>query len=129
MKSASQVFYTVGFIFVILGLIFETLFLIVAAMGIGNPEIIAKVAQETGNGEALVKDALMMATILLAISVAINIAVLVLTIIAKKDLKANNGKLSTHIILLIGGIFAINLFYLLGGIFGLVAASTDRVLP
>ena len=125
MKSASQVFYTVGFIFVVLGLIFETLFLIVAAMGTGNAEIIAKVAQETGSGEALVKDALMMATILLAVSVAINIAVLVLTIIAKKDLKDNNGKLSTHIILLISGIFAVNLFYLLGGIFGVTAANED----
>ena len=125
MKSASQVFYTIGFVFVILGLIFETLFLIVAAIGIGNPEVIAKVAQETGYGVALIKDALMMATILLAVSVAINIAVLVLTIIAKKDLKDNNGKLSTHIILLIGGIFAINFFYLLGGIFGVTAANED----
>ena len=125
MKSASQVFYTIGFVFVILGLIIETLFLIVAAIGIGNPEVIAKVAQETGYGVALIKDALMMATILLAVSVAINIAVLVLTIIAKKDLKDNNGKLSTHIILLIGGIFAVNFFYLLGGIFGVTAANED----
>lgn len=125
MKSASQIFYTIGFVFVILGLIFETLFLIVAAIGTGNAEVIAKVAQETGYGQALIKDALMMATILFAVSVAINIAVLVLTIIAKKDLKDNSGKLSTHIILLISGIFAINLFYLLGGIFGITAANED----
>ncbi len=125
MKSASQVFYTIGFVFVIIGLIFETLFLILTAIGTGNAEVIAKIAQETGNGEALVKDALILATILLAVSVAIYIAVIVLTIIAKKDLKDNNGKLSTHLILLIGGIFAFNLFYLLGGIFGITAANED----
>ena len=42
------------------------------------------------------------------------------------DLREGNGRTGTHIFLLVLGILSINLFYLLGGIFGVVAANDDN---
>ena len=125
MKSASKVFYTVGFVFNVIGLIFSVLFVIALALSMNNPEILQKIAQESGRGVEFVKQTLSLMIIVFSASIFFDTLILVLTIIANKSLKEGNGKMSTHIILLIAGFLGVNLFYLLGGVFGVVAANED----
>ena len=125
MKSAAKIFYTIGFIFNILAFVIGILLLVLLAVSVNNAEIIAKVVAQTGYGEQMVREILLILIIILSIALLLDIIAIVLTLKARKDLIDNNGKLSTHIILLIGGILTGNLFYLLGGIFGVSAANDD----
>ena len=129
MKSASKVFYMIGFVFNIIAIIFGGLLLAFSIMGLTDHELFLKIVAELNRGEQLVHDTLILMIVLLSIELVLDILFLIIILKAKKDLNEGNGKLSTHVVLLIAGILASNLFYLLGGIFGLVAASTDRVLP
>ena len=129
MKSASKVFYMIGFVFNIIAIIFGGLLLAFSIMGLTDHELFLKIVAELNRGEQLVHDTLILMIVLLSIELVLDVLFLVIILRAKKDLNEGNGKLSTHVVLLIAGILASNLFYLLGGIFGLVAASTDRVLP
>ena len=129
MKSASKVFYMIGFVFNIIAIIFGGLLLAFSIMGLTDHELFLKIVAELNRGEKLVHDTLILMIVLLSIELVLDILFLIIILKAKKDLNEGNGKLSTHVVLLIAGILASNLFYLLGGIFGLVAASTDRVLP
>ena len=129
MKSASKVFYMIGFVFNIIAIIFGGLLLAFSIMGLTDQELFEKIVQELQRGPQLVHDTLIFMIVLLSIELVLDVLFLIIILRAKKDLNEGNGKLSTHVVLLIAGILASNLFYLLGGIFGLVAASTDRVLP
>ena len=129
MKSASKVFYMIGFVFNIIAIIFGGLLLAFSIMGLTDHELFLKIVAELNRGEQLVHDTLILMVVLLSIELVLDVLFLIIILKAKKDLNEGNGKLSTHVVLLIAGILASNLFYLLGGIFGLVAASTDRVLP
>ena len=129
MKSASKVFYMIGFVFNIIAIIFGGLLLAFSIMGLTDHELFLKIVAELNRGEQLVHDTLILMIVLLSIELVLDVLFLIIILRAKKDLNEGNGKLSTHVVLLIAGILASNLFYLLGGIFGLVAASTDRVLP
>ena len=129
MKSASKVFYMIGFVFNIIAIIFGGLLLAFSIMGLTDHELFLKIVAELNRGEQLVHDTLILMIVLLSIELVLDVLFLIIILKAKKDLNEGNGKLSTHVVLLIAGILASNLFYLLGGIFGLVAASTDRVLP
>ena len=51
-----------------------------------------------------------------------NFIVLCLVGRAIKNLNERNGRVGTHILLLIGGIFAWDVFYILGGIFGIIGS-------
>lgn len=128
MKSASKVFYTVGFVFAIISLLVSALFLALTSISMNNPEIIQKLVAESGRGEEFIRQALLLLVVLLAVSTFLDALIIVLTILAWKSLKEENGKMSTHIILLIVGLFGVNFFYLLGGIFGIVAANEDAQL-
>lgn len=125
MKSAAKIFYLIGFIFNILALVIGILLLVILAVSINNAEVIAKIIAQTGYGEQLVRESILILIIILSISLFLDIIAIILTLKARKDLIDNNGKLSTHIILLVGGVLTGNLFYLLGGIFGVSAASDD----
>lgn len=129
MKSASKVFYMIGFVFNIIAIIFGGLLLAFSIMGLTDQELFEKIVQELQRGPQLVHDTLIFMIVLLSIELVLDVLFLIIILRAKKDLNEGNGKLSTHVVLLIAGVLASNLFYLLGGIFGLVAASTDRVLP
>lgn len=125
MKSAAKIFYLIGFIFNILALVIGILLLVLLAVSVNNAEIIARVVTQTGYGEQLVREMILALIITLSIALLLDIIAIILTLKARKDLIDNNGKLSTHIILLVGGVLTGNLFYLLGGIFGVSAASDD----
>ena len=125
MKSAAKIFYLIGFIFNVLALVIGILLLVLLAVSVNNAEIIARVVTQTGYGEQMVREMMFVLIIFLSIAMLLDIIAIILTLKARKDLIDNNGKLSTHIILLIGGVLTGNLFYLLGGIFGVSAASDD----
>lgn len=129
MKSASKIFYMIGFVFNIIAIIFGGLLLAFSIMGLTDHELFEKIVTEVNRGEQLVRDSLILIIVLLSIELVLDIIFLVIILRARKNLNEGNGKLSTHVVLLIAGILASNLFYLLGGVFGLVAASSDRVLP
>lgn len=129
MKSASKIFYMIGFVFNIIAIIFGGLLLAFSIMGLTDHELFLKIVTEVNRGEQLVRDTLILMIVLLSIELVLDIIFLVIILRARKNLNEGNGKLSTHVVLLIAGILASNLFYLLGGVFGLVAASSDRVLP
>lgn len=129
MKSASKIFYMIGFVFNIIAIIFGGLLLAFSIMGLTDHELFLKIVTEVNRGEQLVRDSLILIIVLLSIELVLEILFLVIILRARKNLNEGNGKLSTHVVLLIAGILASNLFYLLGGVFGLVAASSDRVLP
>ena len=129
MKSASKIFYMIGFVFNVIAIIFGGLLLAFSIMGLTDHELFLKIVAEVNRGEQLVRDSLILIIVLLSIELVLDIIFLVIILRARKNLNEGNGKLSTHVVLLIAGIFASNLFYLLGGVFGLVAASSDRVLP
>lgn len=125
MKSAAKIFYLIGFIFNVLALVIGILLLVLLAVSVNNAEIIARVVTQTGYGEQMVREMMFILIIFLSIALLFDIIAIILTLKARKDLIDNHGKLSTHIILLIGGVLTGNLFYLLRGIFGVSAASDD----
>lgn len=125
MKSAAKIFYLIGFIFNVLALVIGILLLVLLAVSVNNAEIIARVVTQTGYGEQMVREMMFILIIFLSIALLFDIIAIILTLKARKDLIDNHGKLSTHIILLIGGVLTGNLFYLLRGIFGVSATSDD----
>ena len=128
MKEASKAIYTIGFIFNIVGLIFIALFIASLAVSLSSNEIIAKLVEQLGRGELFIRNWITLSIIVLAVVFAIDVAALVLILRARKDLNEGTGKVGTHLVLLLIGVFGFNLFYLLGGIFGIVASNQDSQL-
>ena len=126
MKGASKLFYTIGLVFNIIGLVFTVIFTIGGALAINNADIIAKVAADSNRTVAFVHQVVLVFLIFCSIDAAIQIAILILTIRGIKNINAGNGRVATHILLLILGIFGVNIFYLLGGIFALASANQEE---
>lgn len=112
MKSASKIFYIIGLVSNILLLLFFTLGLIGISIALADPEFAKDLADQGVNLSVL--QGIGLGTTIYAVSS--NLIVLVLTIIV---LKQESNKI-IHIILLIAGILAWDLFYILGAIFGLI---------
>ena len=125
MKNTSRLLYIIGLVFNIIGLVFSSLFLLVFAGSMNDVEVLQKVATDMGRPIEFVKEVMTLGVIIFAVSVFVAIVVLVFSIIALRNLKKRNGKIGTHILLLILGILNVNPFYLFGGIFGIVAANQD----
>ena len=125
MKNTSRVLYIIGLVLNVIGLILGALFLLVFAGSLNNAEVIQKVATDSGQTVELIKQVLLLGVIVTAIYAALAILVLVLSIIALRNLKKGNGKIGTHVLLLVSGVLDLNPFYLFGGIFGVVAANQD----
>ncbi len=126
MKKSSNLFYSIGFVLNIIELVIAGLLVALFAFAYTNPDAINKVATDTGSTAEYVQSAFLVIMILFVIIAVVDVVVSVLVFVAKKNLKEKNGKVGTHILLLILGILSVNIFYLLGGIFGMVAASKDN---
>lgn len=126
MKNGAKLFYTLGLVFNILGMVLYTVLFALLLAANGNQEFINQVATETTSSVNLVKEAIVVLIVINAVMLFINIVVCVLTFVARKNLNKGTGKVSPHLVLLLLGIFDVNLFYLLGGIFGMVSASKDN---
>jgi hypothetical protein len=125
MKTSSKTMYLIGFIFNIFTILVLTIIAILLGVAYGSTEIIQQVATEAGQGFEEAKAVILGLVIGFSIALTINIILIFLVAHARKNLSEGNGRKTTHIVLLIVGILDVNVFYLLGGVFGLVAASDD----
>ena len=126
MKKTSNLFYSIGFVLNIIGIVFYAVLIAIFAIAMNNAEAISKIATDTGSTVEYVRQSLLALVILISVSIVIDIVVSVFVLRAKRNLREGNGRTGTHILLLVLGILSINLFYLLGGIFGVVAAGDDN---
>ncbi|MBO4554973.1 MAG: hypothetical protein J5713_04250 [Clostridia bacterium] len=120
MKSASKAMYTIGRVFNIIALIGM---IIVLAVGIFFMVTGKTVTGTDENGAEVELDGRAVGVIMTAVGAVFSVIYLVLILLAGHARKAlNNDKTENapHILMIIIGIFG-DIFYLLGGIFGLVA--------
>ena len=71
------------------------------------------------------REALLIALIVIGVELAVHLALIGVVIYARHSLIKKTGNTTPHIIILLSGIFSFNLFYLIGGILGIVAANND----
>lgn len=128
MKQTAKLFYSIGFIFNILGILVFAIFLALLCVSYNAADIIAKVAQDTQETEELVKNIILLIIIIFAIIIALHITSILLVIFARGNLAKKTGIVFPHVIILVMGLLDFNFLYLLGGIFGCVAASKDNDL-
>ena len=128
MKQASQVLYTIGRIFNIIGIVVTTLCLILPIMMMSIPEELAK-QQKAIEGNQLSAEQIRVlgVGVLVGLIIAIIVLVVVLCLAnyASKKLKNDTKDTAPHIIMIVIGIFG-SLLYLIGGVLGLAAESEQN---
>ncbi|MCR4911195.1 MAG: hypothetical protein K5925_01555 [Bacilli bacterium] len=125
MKTASKVMYIIGMITNVLLFIAATLMLVVFIIGKVNPDVANQIAERLKQTVPYV-DQLLGAGIGVTIFLLVaNLIVLIIAISAIKNLNRGTGRVGTHVILMIGGIISWDIFYFLGGLFGIIGGSRD----
>ena len=125
MKTASKVMYIIGMIANVLLFIAATLMLVVFIIGKVNPDVANQIAERLKQTVPYV-DQLLGAGIGVTIFLLVaNLIVLIIAISAIKNLNRGTGRVGTHVILMIGGIISWDIFYFLGGLFGIIGGSKD----
>ena len=125
MKASSRFMYMIGFVFNIVAVLVLIGALILFGIAYGSTQIIQQAATESGQTFEFIKQTLLIVIIALGVYLLANILLIILIFHARKNLTEGNGRKTTHTIVLVVGILDANLFYLLGGVFGLVAARND----
>ena len=123
MKVASKVMYIIGMISNVLLLICSIVIIVLSIIGLANPQLaenIQQEIQETGVPFAGLVGAGLGIGIYLFIA---NLVVIFLARRAIKNLNEGNGRVGAHIVLLIGGVLCWDIFYVLGGIFGIIGSN------
>ncbi len=125
MKTASKVMYIIGMITNVLLFIATTLMLVVFIIGKVNPDVANQIAEQLKQTVPYV-DQLLGAGIGVTVFLLVaNLIVLIIAISAIKNLNRGTGRVGTHVILMIGGIISWDIFYFLGGLFGIIGGSRD----
>ena len=122
MKTASKIMYTIGRIFNIIAIIACVILIVVGIVAMVAPGKLAEASEDiTTPDEAKA----MGMTILItgAVLFVVYTVICALAGHARKALNNNKTENAPHIIMIIVGIFG-DIFYLLGGIFGLVGEHT-----
>ncbi len=126
MKQASKLLYSIGFVFNIIDLVFLSIFIILFGVALGDDALIEQAATDTNYSQTVVFQFLLVFVIVTSIFFAVHFVILFLVISARKNLINKTGRMSPHVLLLLLGIFDLNLFYIIGGVLGLGAASNDN---
>ncbi len=124
MKSASKIMYVIGRVFNIIALVCAVIGIVIGAIAMSMPAKIAD--QSNGAIEAAQAHAVGLGIVIgAAISFVVYLVLILLATKASKSL--DNGKKDTapHVLMIIVGIFG-DIFYLLGGIFGLIAEDEEN---
>ena len=119
MKTASKIMYTIGRIFNIIAIIACVILIVVGIVAMVAPGKLAEASDEI----ATTDEAKAMGMTILITGVVLFVVYTVICAIAghaKKALNNNKTENAPHILMIIIGIFG-DIFYLLGGVFGLVA--------
>lgn len=125
MKSVSKIMYTIGLVTNIIA-VFG---LIAASMAVAtvksNADFIERIVQEYPQLTAeIVTSALGMLFTILIIALVIELLVIILGVFGIKNANSDKPNQSTfHILAIVFGLISAEVFYLLGGIFGLVAKN------
>lgn len=125
MKNASKVMYLIGKIINIIEIVVASLLLASAIFVIGAPDqFVGKVDKITTAEEA---KAMGIALLVIAIIIlTISIVILVLASKAKKALDNGATDNKPHIIMIVIGVLGGDIFYLLGGVFGVIAENKQE---
>lgn len=124
MKEASRLLYKVGNIINVIFIIFALILAICCFVGYSGIDETS--AAEIGKTLAEAQALCMGFGILLVICV---IVWLVVYIVAKKAIKALNDdsrSITPHVLMIIIGVIGSSIFYLLGGIFGVIAENSEK---
>ena len=124
MGQASKIMYTIGRVFNIIQIVFETIMLLVAIITMSLPEEVAK-GQTKYTAEQMKAYGIVM-LIFAIILIIISIIVFIVAGIAKKAISDGKVNRTPHIIMLVIGIFSRDIFYILGSIFGLISESEEK---
>ena len=123
MKTASKVMYIIGMISNVILLVLSIVIIVLSIIGLANPQLaqdMQQQIQETGIPFAGLVGAGLGLGIYLLIANAI---VIFLARRAIRNLNKGNGRVGAHIVLLIGGVLSWDIFYVLGGIFGIIGSK------
>ena len=126
MKNASRIMDTVGMVFNIIGLVLVLIGAILFGVVTFNQDLVNKIAQDSSQTADFVKNIVLVYFIFLCVELVVEALILVVAIKALKNLKEDNGRIASHVMLIVIGIVGFDIFYLLGGIFGVVAANQDK---
>ena len=126
MKNASRILYIVGIVINILGILFTVIGLIIFAIAAFNQDVISQVAHDIARPDSLVKNLCLAAFIVSLIELVVQGLVLAIAFRAIRNLKKDNGNIASHVMLIVLGVVGFDLFYFLGGIFGVAAANEVR---
>ena len=119
MKKACNVMYTIGVIFNIIAIVGTALAIIAGAVYLAIPEEIA--AEQKITVEAVKADG----TKVLIFGIVwfiLEVVILILAVVAKKAINNKKKDIVPHIIMIIIGAIG-DIFFLLGGIFGIIAEN------
>ena len=134
MKNAAKVFYMIGIVLCAIGIFFYIFAAVVLAAS--TSELIGEIIEElpkTGYGSIL-RTAVsgnpetMRLTLVIAMAVlaVMDIAVLIVSIVARNNLDKEKPSLAPHITMIVIGICGGSLLSTLGGIFATIGVNTDR---
>ena len=124
MKSASKAMYTIGRIFNIIAILATAVILIIGIVAIVRaPQVAAAQDAEVTLEQA--RQVGITLTIVGAVLIAVYCTLFALATHASKALNNNVKENAPHILMIIIGVFG-DIFYLLGGIFGLIAENSDN---
>ena len=123
MKEASGIMYTIGKVFSVIEIVLSSMLLLAGILCRVFAEEIYR--EQSGRSFTLadVKAVSVGLIIAASISLVIVFVVLMLANNAKAKLKNNKKDLAPHIIMIVIGVFG-DIFYLLGGVFGIVAETS-----
>lgn len=127
MKTASKIFYTVGRVINIIEIVFAVLAIILGAVCLAMSADIAAQAAADGLTVAQVKGAGLIFVVGGVISLIVALVIFLLANHASKALNNDTQENAPHIIMIVIGIFG-DIFYLLGGIFGLIEESNHPTI-
>lgn len=126
MKSATKTMYVIGKIFTIIELVCAALCAILGVVAIAASTEVYNQAIADGYSKfespAHVKAAGITMLVVMLITIAVQIVVLVLAKRARKSLEKDEKNTTPHIVMIVVGVFS-NVFYLLGGVFGVLTTS------
>ena len=122
MAKASQVMYLIGKIINIIEIVCAALLLLAGAICVSMPEeFIGKIDKITTAEEAKAFGVTII--VIAVIMLIVSIVVLALANKAKKAVAKGSKQNAPHIIMIVIGVIGGDIFYLLGGVFGLVAQN------
>ena len=129
MKKASGIMYTIGKVINIIEIVCNAILVLFGALIIANKEdLFAELIKDPANNITSVSQVNSIGlTLLIAgiVACVISIVILILAIKAKKAISQNKKGITPHIVMIVVGVFG-DIFYLLGGIFGLVATTQQE---